>query len=190
MLADYLKTAPQYLLPKKNLTTLAGCLAGVTHPLVKNYLIKHFIAKYAVNMQEALEESPEGYACFNDFFIRHLKPDCRPIAATDIVSPVDGCISEIGNIVQGSLIQAKGHDYTVQELLASNEELASQFNHGRFATLYLSPQDYHRVHMPIAGTLQQLVYVPGQLFSVQPTTARVIPKLFARNERLVALFNT
>jgi phosphatidylserine decarboxylase len=190
MLNDYIKTAPQYLIPKRALTSFAGFLANVKIPAVKNHLIRNFIEDYQVNMQEAREESVENYACFNDFFIRHLKPGCRPIADADVVSPVDGMISEIGAITSGKIIQAKGRDYTVNELLACEEGLCSQFANGQFATLYLSPKDYHRVHMPIDATLRETIYVPGKLFSVQPTTARVIPRLFARNERLVAFFDT
>lgn len=190
MPSDYLKTVPQYILPKQLLTAFAGFMANIKNKPIKNYLIKRFIYKYAVNMEEAREENPEQYSCFNNFFIRHLKPECRPIANTDIVSPVDGYISEIGPITAGKLLQAKGRYYSVQELLACDETLYSQFNCGHFATLYLSPQDYHRVHMPMTGTLQQMIYIPGKLFSVQPTTARGIPKLFARNERLVVFFDT
>ena len=141
-------------------------------------------------MHEALEENPENYASFNAFFIRHLKPGCRPIANVDIISPVDGYVSEMGNIHAGRLLQAKGRDYSIHELLACEKELSSQFNTGLFATLYLSPQDYHRVHMPIEASLKEIIYVPGKLFSVQPATTRVIPKLFACNERLVVFFET
>ncbi|AHE68335.1 archaetidylserine decarboxylase [Legionella oakridgensis] len=190
MLSDYLKTFPHYLLPKLALTTAFGFLANVKNPAIKNHLIRRFIRQYKVNMSEALEEIPEHYACFNDFFIRHLKPKCRPISTVDIISPVDGFISEIGKITTGKLLQAKGRYYSVQDLLACTSEKSSQFNNGRFATLYLSPRDYHRVHMPIEATLKEMIYVPGKLFSVQPITSRVIPHLFARNERLVVFFDT
>lgn len=190
MSSDLLKTFPQYIMPKQGLTALAGCLATVKNVKVKNYIIKRFINKYQVNMNEALIEDPTAYACFNDFFIRHLKPECRPLANADIISPVDGCVSELGAINQGQLIQAKGRSYSVQELLACDEEIANQFNHGLFATLYLSPKDYHRVHMPVNAELISMTYIPGALFSVQPTTARVVPKLFARNERLAVFFTT
>lgn len=187
---DLLKTLPQYVIPKHGLTAFAGCLADVKKPQVKNYLIRRFIDKYSVNMNEALIEDPSLYPCFNDFFIRHLKPECRPLAKADIISPVDGCVSEIGSINEGQLVQAKGRHYSVEELLACDAAIAQQFIHGQFATLYLSPKDYHRVHMPIDAQLKSMTYVPGALFSVQPTTARVIPKLFARNERLVVFFET
>ncbi len=189
MSIDHLKTAPQYIIPKRALNAFAGCLANVKTAAIKNHLIRNFIKDYDVNMREAREEAVEHYACFNDFFIRRLKPECRPIAETGIVSPVDGAISEIGTITAGKLLQAKGRNYSVAELLASDEP-HTPFDNGRFATLYLAPKDYHRVHMPIAATLKGMIYVPGKLFSVQPTTARVIPHLFARNERLVVLFDT
>lgn len=187
---DVLKTVPQYLLPKKGLTAFAGCLADVRIPRVKNHLIGRFIKKYQVNMSEALVEDPKAYACFNDFFIRHLKPECRPLAAADFISPVDGCVSELGPIEAGQLIQAKGKHYSVAELLNCDEDVAAQFSQGQFATLYLSPKDYHRVHMPIDARLVSMNYIPGALFSVQPTTARVVPNLFARNERLAVFFET
>jgi phosphatidylserine decarboxylase len=190
MRSDYLKACVQYMLPKNGLTLLAGFLANVKHPPTKNYLIRYFVRKYKVNMSEAREEILENYPDFNAFFIRHLKPACRTIATTELVSPVDGYISEIGNINTGTMLQAKGRSYTVHDLLACEKELSSKFNSGLFATLYLSPQDYHRVHMPIEATLKEMIYVPGKLFSVQPATARVIPKLFARNERLVVFFDT
>ncbi len=187
---DYIKTAPQFLIPKRALNAFAGFLANVKTPVIKNHLIRDFIKDYHVNMSEAREEAVESYACFNDFFIRHLKPECRPIADAAIVSPVDGAISEIGDITAGKVIQAKKRDYTVSELLACDDSISSQFDNGRFATLYLSPKDYHRVHMPLEATLREMIYVPGKLFSVQPATARVIPRLFSRNERLVVLFDT
>lgn len=190
MSLDLLKTFPQYIIPKQGLTALAGYMAEVKEPKVKNYLIQRFINKYQVNMSEALIEDPMAYACFNDFFIRHLKPESRPLATADLISPVDGCVSELGAIHQGQLIQAKGRDYSVAELLACSDEQAQPFINGQFATLYLSPKDYHRVHMPMDAELLSMTYVPGALFSVQPTTARVVPKLFARNERLVISFAT
>ncbi|HHF7344662.1 TPA: archaetidylserine decarboxylase [Legionella feeleii] len=190
MVNDYLKTLPQYLIPKPALTHLAGFLANVRTPAIKNTLIRWFIQKYGVDMKEAREENPKNYACFNDFFIRHLKPECRPFAKADIISPVDGAISELGAIEKGQIFQAKGRYYTTTELLACEESVSGQFSQGRFATLYLSPKDYHRIHIPIDATLREMIYVPGKLFSVQPTTVRVIPQLFARNERLVAFFDT
>jgi phosphatidylserine decarboxylase len=190
MFSDYVKCCMQYLLPKQGLTVLFGLLAGIKTPWIKNYFIRRFIRKYNVNMSEALEENPEYYADFNEFFIRHLKPDARAITKGGVISPVDGYVSEIGRINKGRLIQAKGRDYSIQQLLACEERIGSQFNNGLFATLYLSPSDYHRVHMPMDAMLKEMIYVPGKLFSVQPATARVIPRLFACNERLVVFFDT
>lgn len=190
MLFDRLKILSHYLLPKRALTVLGGFLAEVRTPLIKNYLINYFIKKYSVNISEALVEDLSSYACFNDFFIRRLKAECRPLADAELISPVDGCVSELGPIALGQLIQAKGRHYSVAELLACNKDTADQFINGQFATLYLSPKDYHRVHMPLDGQLRSMTYIPGALFSVQPATARAIPKLFARNERLVVEFST
>lgn len=190
MLSDFIKTIPHYVLPKRQLTILAGCLANVKNPSIKNYVIQQFIKLYQVNMSEAAIEEANGYETFNEFFIRYLKPGSRPLASADIISPVDGAVSELGRIHAGQLIQAKGKQYTVAELLAGDEVSAKQFEDGRFATVYLSPKDYHRVHMPIDAELLSMTYIPGTLFSVQPLTTRVIPKLFARNERLVVMFNT
>lgn len=187
---DYLKYIYIRLLPKYALTRFAGYLANVKNTVVKNYLIQRFIRVYNVNMLEAREENPKNYACFNDFFIRHLKLEKRPTANALIVSPVDGSISEIGTITQEKMLQAKGHYYSVHQLLATDKAYSSLFENGSFVTLYLSPKDYHRVHMPIEATLKKMIYVPGSLFSVQPATARMVPNLFARNERLVVLFDT
>lgn len=189
-LTDAFKIMPHYLLPKKSLTLLAGSMANVRQPAIKNRLIDHFIKRYQINMAEALYPNSQQYATFNEFFIRQLKPDCRSIANATIVSPIDGYVSEIGQIHNNQLIQAKGRYYDVATLLASSPDTAKRFDGGLFSTLYLSPSDYHRVHMPITGTLQFMTYIPGKLFSVQPLTTRLIPKLFARNERLVVFFNT
>ncbi|OOK44392.1 phosphatidylserine decarboxylase [Legionella pneumophila subsp. pneumophila str. Mississauga] len=190
MFRDVLKTLPQYLIPKHGITALAGYFADVKSPRLKNFLIRNFIRKFDVDMSEALIEDPKSYDCFNDFFIRHLKPECRPLSQSDVICPVDGCISEIGKIERGQLLQAKGKYYSVQELLACDGQLAEQFVQGQFATLYLSPKDYHWVHMPIDAELVSMTYIPGALFSVQPATTRVVPKLFARNERLAIFFKT
>ncbi len=190
MLIDYLRTLPQFLIPKRALNRFAGWMANLRILRIKNYLIQDFVQRYQVNMAEAFESNPLNYASFNEFFIRRLKPDARPIAAANVVSPVDGCISEIGYLSDGQLLQAKGHSYSVAALLGGDEGLAASFQAGCYATLYLSPKDYHRVHMPMEGHLQEMIYIPGSLFSVQPTTARVIPNLFAKNERLVAVFST
>lgn len=190
MLKDYLKTLPQFILPKHALTHLASIMASIKNPAIKNRLIHRFIKTYGVDMNEAIRVKPEQYLDFNDFFIRQLKPECRPLAKADVVSPVDGAISEIGYIKKGHILQAKKRFYTVKELLASDDQMSEPFNEGSFATLYLSPKDYHRIHMPIDATLEKMIYVPGKLFSVQPTTARIVPQLFARNERLVVFFTT
>ena len=185
-----LKIVLHYLLPKRALTIYAGFMANIKIKVIKNRLIRNFIRDYHVNMDEAIKPMAEDYACFNDFFIRHLKPGSRTVMDVDIVSPVDGCISEIGPITAGKLLQAKGLYYSVNELLACPSALSAQFDSGCFATLYLSPKDYHRVHMPMDAKLREMIYVPGTLFSVQPRTAKAIPRLFARNERLVAFFDT
>ena len=189
MLIDYLRTIPQFLIPKRALNKFAGWMANMRVIKVKNYLIQDFVRKYQVNMEEAIESNPLNYACFNEFFIRRLKPELRPISTADIVSPVDGSISEIGYLTNGQLLQAKGHSYSVSALLG-DESYAQAFQNGCYATLYLSPKDYHRVHMPAEGILQETLYIPGSLFSVQPLTTRVIPNLFAKNERLVTFFST
>lgn len=190
MSSDSFKIVLHYLLPKRALTIYAGFLANVKIKVIKNRLIRNFIRDYHVNMDEAIKPMAEDYACFNDFFIRHLKPGSRPAADVAIISPVDGCVSEIGPITAGKLLQAKGLYYSVNELLACPSALSAEFDAGCFATLYLSPKDYHRVHMPMDAKLKEMIYVPGTLFSVQPRTAKAIPRLFARNERLVAFFET
>lgn len=190
MFRDYWKTWPQYIFPKVALSHFAGFMASLQNPSLKNFLIRDFIKRFHVNMTEAVKENPEDYASFNDFFIRHLKASARPLAQADIVSPVDGTISEMGSIVEGQILQAKGHYYSVESLLACSKEEASEFTQGHFATFYLSPKDYHRIHMPLNARLKSMTYVPGRLFSVQPATARLVPELFARNERLVILFDT
>ncbi|GGE32880.1 hypothetical protein GCM10007421_03330 [Halopseudomonas oceani] len=182
----------QYLLPHHLLSRLAGCLANCTWSWVKNPFITWFVKRYQVDMSQALEENPTAYSSFNDFFTRALKPDARPLDQTSgsILCPADGAISQLGKIEHGRIFQAKGHSFSVQELLGGNAELAAPFQGGEFATVYLSPRDYHRVHMPLGGTLKEMIYVPGKLFSVNQTTAKNVPELFARNERVVCLFDT
>ena len=150
--------------------------------------IRRFIARYGVDMSEAAQPDPAAYATFNDFFTRALRPGARPLAAADLVCPVDGAISQCGAIERDRILQAKGHGYTVAALLGGDAALAAAFTDGTFATLYLSPRDYHRIHMPCAGQLERMVHVPGSLYSVNPVTARGVPGLFARNERVVCLF--
>lgn len=190
MNSDFLVALKHRMLPKRFLTLLAGVFANTRLQIIKNYLILAFIKRFQVNMQEALIEIPEEYPTFNDFFVRHLKPGIRPIASTDLVSPVDGCISALGHMQQGDLLQAKGRTYTVSELLGCSTEESAPFEKGSYMTIYLSPKDYHRIHMPLSAKLQSMTHIPGALFSVQPETTRVIPKLFARNERLVVWFET
>jgi phosphatidylserine decarboxylase len=182
----------QYIIPQHLLSRIVGWLAECEWSVLKMWLINLFISQYNVNMSEALDENPASYKNFNSFFTRELKPDARPIVADDavIVSPADGAISQLGDISYGRIFQAKGQSYTAVELLGGNSELASEFDDGAFATIYLSPKDYHRVHMPMAGTLRETIYIPGDLFSVNQTTAENVPRLFSRNERLVAVFDT
>ena len=180
--------ALQYLLPKQALTALAGALARRPLGPVTQVAIRRFIRRYAVDMAEAAQPDPAAYATFNDFFTRALRADARPLAAADWVCPVDGAISQCGAIQRDRMLQAKGHDYTVGALLGGDTALAAAFTDGTFATLYLSPRDYHRIHMPCTGRLRQMVHVPGDLFSVNPTTARGVPGLFARNERVICVF--
>ena len=178
----------QYLLPKQVLTTLAGRVASASAGAATTALIRWFISSFNVNMREAAEPDPARYTTFNEFFTRPLKPEARPIASADFVCPVDGAISQCGSIEGDQILQAKGHTYTTLALVGGDETLAAQFTDGSFATIYLSPKDYHRIHMPIDGRLTRMIHVPGDLFSVDPDTARGVPGLFARNERLVCVF--
>jgi phosphatidylserine decarboxylase len=184
-----LAVAPQYLLPKAALTRLAGRVASAERGARTTQLIRWFVARYGVNMAEAAEPDIGAYASFNDFFTRALRDGARPLAAADLVCPVDGAISQFGRIRGDMIFQAKGHDYSTRALLGGDAALAASFADGHFATLYLSPKDYHRIHMPCAGRLRCMVHVPGTLFSVNPTTARGVPGLFARNERVVCVFD-
>ncbi len=185
-----LKVLPQYLLPKQLLTSLAGRFASKARGNTTTSVIRWFVKKYQVNMAEALNPDISSYATFNDFFTRALKPNARPLAVAELICPVDGAISQFGGIKQDQIFQAKGHSYSTTTLVGGDSNLAAQFQNGSFATLYLSPKDYHRIHMPCDGTLTRMIYVPGDLFSVNPTTARGVPGLFARNERLVCVFDT
>lgn len=189
---DKLKITLQYLLPKHFVSRLVGKLAAAELGGVTTWFIKKFIAQYKVQMAEAIEPAPESYKTFNAFFTRALKDGVRPLFADDnyIVHPVDGTVSQRGPIEQGRIIQAKGHDYSSLALLGDQADVAARFDDGDFATIYLAPSDYHRIHMPVAGTLSKMIYVPGELFSVNPLTAQHVPGLFARNERVVAIFET
>jgi phosphatidylserine decarboxylase len=189
-LSDRLPVLPQYLFPKQALTSFAGWVAGKERGAVTTWIIRRFVAKYGVDMGEALDSDIANYPSFNAFFTRALKPGARPIAKSDLVSPVDGAISQFGAIEGDQIFQAKGHSYSTTALVGGDAALARQFTHGSFATLYLSPKDYHRIHMPCDGRLVRMIYVPGDLFSVNPTTARGVPGLFARNERVVCVFES
>jgi len=188
--SDRLAVLPQYVLPKQALTSLAGRFASARLGALTQAAIRRFIRRYDVNMGEALESDPAAYASFNDFFTRALRPGVRPLASATLVCPVDGAVSQFGDIVCDQIFQAKGHHYSTTALLGGDEALARQFEFGQFATIYLSPRDYHRIHMPVAGRLLRMIHVPGQLFSVNPVTARGVPGLFARNERVVCVFES
>jgi len=182
----------QYAMPKHFLSRMVGKLAAARLGGLTTWLIKLFIKQYKIDMSEAQYSDPAHYKTFNEFFTRPLKEGVRPLnAEADIIAhPVDGAISQLGAIVDGQLIQAKGHDYSLQALLGGSEQDTAPFLGGEFATIYLAPKDYHRIHMPIDGTLSKMIYVPGDLFSVNPLTAQNVPNLFARNERVVAIFDT
>jgi phosphatidylserine decarboxylase len=187
--SDRLAVLPQYLMPKQLLTVLAGKFANARLGGLTTAVIRRFVARYKVNMQEAANPDIASYASFNEFFTRPLRGDARPLADAEFVCPVDGAISQFGAIDLHSIYQAKNHNYTTTALVGGDAELAAKFAHGSFATLYLSPRDYHRIHMPCTGRLRRMIYVPGELFSVNPATARGVPGLFARNERVVCVFD-
>jgi phosphatidylserine decarboxylase len=189
-MSDRLQVLAQHLLPKQVLTRLAGRLADAEAGATTTALIRRFIQRYGVDMAEAAEPDPAAYPSFNAFFTRALKPGVRPLARADWICPVDGAISQFGRIEDGQIFQAKGHHFSATALVGGDAELAAGFAQGHFATLYLSPRDYHRIHMPAAGVLRRMIHVPGALFSVNPATARGVPGLFARNERVVCVFDS
>ena len=189
-MSDRLAVLPQYLMPKLAMTRLAGALASAQWGDITTWVIQHFVKRYGVNMDEAVYADPAHYKSFNEFFTRPLKDGARPLASSTWVCPVDGAISQCGAIEKDQIFQAKGHEYSTRALVGGDAELAAKFQNGQFATLYLSPRDYHRIHMPVAGKLLRMIHVPGDLFSVNPTTARGVPGLFARNERVVCEFET
>jgi phosphatidylserine decarboxylase len=189
-LSDRLAVLPQYLIPKQALTLLAGKLAGAEAGRLTTSIIRWFVGRYGVNMAEAANPDIVSYASFNEFFTRSLRDGARPLAAADFICPVDGAISQFGAIERDQIFQAKGHSYSTAALVGGDRELAARFENGSFATLYLSPRDYHRIHMPCDGRLTRMIHVPGALFSVNPTTARGVPGLFARNERVVCVFDS
>ncbi len=186
------KVLVQYCCPQHAITKVVGWIAECRFKWFKNWAIKRLIRKYHVNIAEALSDNLDDYPHFNSFFTRRLKPELRPISAGihDIASPADGCVSQIGDIRDDTILQAKGFNYSATTLLGGSEELARNFLGGKFATIYLAPKDYHRVHMPLTGKLRETTYIPGDLFSVNKITAETVPNLFARNERLVSIFDT
>jgi phosphatidylserine decarboxylase len=188
--SDRLAVLPQYLLPKQALTALAGKFATARAGGLTTSVIRWFVGRYQVDMSEAANPDIASYSSFNEFFTRPLKPGARPLAPAAFICPVDGAISQFGAIERDQIFQAKGHSYTTTALVGGDAELARQFADGDFATLYLSPKDYHRIHMPCDGRLLRMIHVPGALFSVNPTTARGVPGLFARNERVVCVFES
>ena len=189
---DQIFLASQYAAPHHLVSRLMGLASDCRTPAVKNWMISRFVRRYGVDMTEALVEDPLAYETFNQFFTRALKPDARPLDAEphSILCPADGAISQLGSIEHGRIFQAKGHSYSLTSLLGGDPGRAAPFMDGQFATVYLSPRDYHRVHMPCDGTLREMVHVPGRLFSVNPLTASRVPELFARNERVACLFDT
>lgn len=180
----------QYLLPKLALTRIAGWLARWPGGRLTTGVIAWFVRRYRVNMAEAAQPDIRVYPTFNDFFARQLRPGARPMADAALVSPADGMVSQLGPITAGSIIQAKGHHYSVAALLGGCPDYPPALEQGQFATIYLSPRDYHRVHMPCAGRLVSMTHIPGSLFSVNAATTATIPGLFARNERVVCLFDS
>ena len=189
-MSDRLAVLPQYLLPKRALTAFAGwCAASRARWWTRN-VIPWFIRRYGVNMAEAANPDPASYASFNDFFTRALRPDARPLSKADWVCPVDGAVSQFGAIAHDQIFQAKGHHYSTRALVGGDAALAALFDDGHFATVYLSPRDYHRIHMPCDGRLRRMIHVHGDLFSVNPVTARGVPGLFARNQRVGRVFDT
>ena len=182
----------QYLLPHHLLSRGMYLIARSEWKPLKDLIIKNIINIYNVDMHQAVHQQPSDYRSFNHFFTRTLHPEARPIAEAKnaMVSPVDGTVSQAGTIKEGRIFQAKGHDFSLHELVGGDPKVASLFADGSFATIYLSPRDYHRIHMPITGTLKKMIHVPGRLFSVSPSTTQNIPRLFSRNERVVNLFET
>lgn len=189
-MSDRFSVFLQYLLPKQALTAFAGLVASRERGWVTTALIRWFVGRYQVNLLEAAHSDIASYRSFNDFFTRALKPGARPLAQAALICPVDGAISQFGAIEHDQIFQAKGHYYSTTALVGGDAALAARFQNGSFATIYLSPKDYHRIHMPCEGRLVRMIYVPGDLFSVNPATARGVPGLFARNERVVCVFES
>lgn len=190
--ADRLKAALQYPLPQHAISRAVHWLTRIRQPAFKNLITRKFIRRFGVDMTEAVQPDPTAYPTFNAFFTRALRHGTRPLASETnaITCPVDGTVSQAGAIIEGRIFQAKGQSFTTGELLGGDDALAAQFDAGVFTTLYLSPRDYHRIHMPLNGVLTQMIHIPGRLFSVNPPTTRAVPRLFARNERVVTMFDT
>jgi phosphatidylserine decarboxylase len=180
----------QYLLPKQAITAIAGKLAHLKGGKTTTAVIRWFVKRYNVNMSEAANPDISAYKSINELFTRPLKSDARPLAQAEFICPVDGAISQFGHIQQDQIFQAKGHHYTTAALVGGDIDTAKQYENGLFACLYLSPKDYHRIHMPCDGRLLKMTYVPGDLFSVNPSTAQGVPGLFARNERVICEFTS
>jgi phosphatidylserine decarboxylase len=189
---DYLKTWPLFLLPQHFLSSLIHWFMRIKQPAFKNFQINQFIKLFNVNMNEAIQNDSHTFVNFNAFFTRELKPEARPDQTqnNELCCPVDGAISELGDIEDEQLIQAKGHYFSLNDLLAGDQSLTETFRHGKFATIYLSPRDYHRIHMPIDAKLKEMIHVPGQLFGVNKASVKAIPRLFTRNERVINYFET
>lgn len=189
---EALTTLPQYVLPHHFLSGIMSKLTHCENKVWKNLFIRQVIRHYGVNMNEALEQDINAFKSFNDFFTRELKPGARAFTTelSGIACPADGTVSQAGNITEGEIFQAKGKSYTATDLLGGSPERAEPFNNGVFTTIYLSPKDYHRMHMPLTGTLREMVHIPGRLFSVNTATTNSVPGLFARNERVAAIFDT
>ncbi len=190
---DKVKIQAQHITPKHALSRLVGSFAAARAGWFTQLFIRWFIKQYKIDMSEAVHENPRAYKTFNEFFTRYLKPELRPLLADKpelFAHPVDGAVSQLGEIKEGRIFQAKGHDYSLVELLGGDPRDAHPFKNGDFATIYLAPKDYHRIHMPCDGVLRKMIYVPGDLYSVNPLTVAHVPNLFARNERVVAIFDT
>lgn len=191
-LLDHVNTAIQHMLPQRAITAFFRAAANCPQKTFKNWMIRRFIREYGVNMEEAIIQNPESYKTFNEFFIRKLKSEYRPMETDEqaIVSPVDGCVRQLGKIEKGKIFNAKGFPFTLYELLGGELARALPFFQGTYINLYLAPCDYHCVHMPYAGNLKKMIYIPGKLFSVKESTVNLVPTLFSQNERLVLIFDT
>ncbi len=191
-IADWFKTLPLYPLPQHAISRLTHRLTRSRREWLRRPLTYWFIRRFGVDMREALEPDPDAYPDFNSFFTRALKPGARPMpdAPDAVCCPADGAVSALGTVDDGRIVQAKGHSYSLVDLLGGAPDRAAPFRGGSFATIYLSPRDYHRVHMPVTGSLREMIHVPGRLFSVGRHTVRTVPGLFARNERVISVFDT